>query len=140
MIRDMNGVYLLINNKEIVYVGETTRDLERIQEHKRKAKIPFDNYIMFHFREASWARQFEMAIICHCYPEYNRDKPNQCFLKIGEIKRFCGKIIGYQISGHTYQNKKVIKRMNTKNKHKPSPSFPARKKSNRKDKSPQKSR
>ena len=111
MIRDMNGVYLLINNKEIVYVGETTRDLERIQEHKRKAKIPFDNYIMFHFREASWARQFEMAIICHCYPEYNRDKPNQCFLKIGEIKRFCGKIIGYQISGHTYQNKKSISRL-----------------------------
>lgn len=111
MIKDMNGVYLLINNGEIVYVGETTRDLKRIQEHARSGKIPFDNYIMFHFREASWARQFEMALICHCFPDCNHDKPKQCFLKIGEIKKFCSKIIGYQIMSHTYQNKKSISRM-----------------------------
>lgn len=68
---DLSGVYFLINNGEIVYVGQSMNVHKRISEHARQKEKEFD---AFHYVvcDPAMLDELENAYIIALAPRYNR--------------------------------------------------------------------
>lgn len=66
------GVYLLIHNHEIVYVGQTMGLRGRLSQHRRDKT--FDRYKFFEFKPENWENinAFEERLIRRFKPKYNK--------------------------------------------------------------------
>ena len=67
------GIYLLLRRGHIVYVGQSSKLLLRIQDHKRDAKKDFDEVRYWPCDgSASFRLRLETILIATYLPRYNR--------------------------------------------------------------------
>jgi hypothetical protein len=66
------GIYLLIHNHEVVYIGQTMKIKKRLSMHKRD-KV-FDRYHFFKIHRDSYDKidDFESRLIARFNPKYNK--------------------------------------------------------------------
>ena len=87
------GIYFLIKNKEIVYIGSSDYIQQRIIAHNKKEKINFDyfsikKYIMVTDEKL---RLIEAEYILNYKPIYNKTIPkNNKYIPISKIKKQLG--------------------------------------------------
>jgi len=80
------GVYFLIQSKEIVYIGQTTNILRRINSHIRKRKFHFDRYAFISLPKES-LEATEKLYIKKFRPKYNTVHINPTKIILKEVKR-----------------------------------------------------
>ena len=91
-IADINliGIYFLLKDNKIVYIGQTTNGLSRILSHKDK---DYDSYSFFPFLKHN-LDYIESINIIHYKPIYNKSVISTTFTTIGglniQYKKFFG--------------------------------------------------
>jgi hypothetical protein len=100
-----SAIYFLLKENKIVYIGQTTRGINRIETHiKEKEKI-FDSYSIFP-TEKKLLDKIELENILYYKPIYNKEYFNKSDLTINTINTICYKKFGTK-------NKKIIKKIIT---------------------------
>lgn len=64
-------VYLLLNDEEVVYVGQTTQGLKRIEQHQKEKKKIFNNYKIISCIKKD-LNELENFYILKYQPKYNK--------------------------------------------------------------------
>jgi len=71
-VNRIEGIYFLIKNKEIVYVGQSNNIVARVGSHLSDKTKSFDSYS---FVEISRLNEVESYFIHNLRPEFNRKRP-----------------------------------------------------------------
>ena len=68
------GIYFLIDNNDIVYIGRTSQLYIRILEHAAEGKKQFDNFycIVTNHLPITYEVELEMSMICFFKPIHNK--------------------------------------------------------------------
>lgn len=107
-IRSKCGIYFLIKNNEIVYVGKSVCIEARVAAHRSKGEKAFDNVIYFECPEEE-VDQIEKILIGKLQPKYNKTYTD--FWAVGRKKsgeqRIKEEILQRVASG--YYSKKTLK-------------------------------
>jgi excinuclease UvrABC nuclease subunit len=98
-------IYFLIKNKEIVYIGQTTKGIERIKTHTSNSKNKdFDSFYYTCCKEKDLLK-LESAYITKYTPKYNRMIPmNLEYKTLNNIKA--------RFNMTAWEVKKIIKKYN----------------------------
>lgn len=87
---DLTGVYFLLKDNHIVYVGKTTNGMHRILTHKDK---DFDSYAFFKVRQDNLDLVESLNII-HYKPTYNKVFTSLSFTGLSNVNEKCRKKFG----------------------------------------------
>lgn len=107
-------VYLLLENKKVVYVGQTTNGLNRIKQHFKNSEKKFDDYKIIKCSKKD-LNEIENFYILKYKPKYNK-KINSSNVKITYIIAKLKDVIGfnpYSIKGI----EKIIEKSNFQTKY-----------------------
>lgn len=85
---DLIGVYFLIKDNEIVYVGKTENGFARIMTHIREKEKIFDSYAIFPVGK-ELLEQVEINNILHYRPIYNKNFFSSFYVGISTINKKC---------------------------------------------------
>jgi hypothetical protein len=88
--KDLIGIYFLIKDNKIIYIGKTTKGFSRVLEHKSKN---FDKYCFFQV-ELKDLNYIEAINILHYKPQLNKDIFCYRDKTINEINTICKMIFG----------------------------------------------
>lgn len=80
---DLDGIYLLYNNSEIVYVGKSNNIENRIKQHKKDKE--FDSVKWVVFKDAGLINLYEPYFIQKYSPKYNKDLLQKTNFELPEI-------------------------------------------------------
>lgn len=80
------GVYFLIKDNEIVYVGQSINVIARIMNHAREGRIEFDGFTIIEC-DASLLNEIETHYIVQFCPPYNATRPpNNTYRTLNQLK------------------------------------------------------
>ena len=97
--KELCGVYFLIKNDEIVYIGSSINVESRINEHQKERKILFDHY--FIIKEKYDFKTLEIQYILQFIPKYNTSLgSSKNLLQFGLIRASTIKQINHRCNIH----------------------------------------
>lgn len=85
------GIYFLIKENKIVYVGQTKSGIKRIYQHLNKKD--FDSYSFFIIKDKKELDKIEAYFITKYRPIYNKSL-NENYITIKALNTICKKIYG----------------------------------------------
>ena len=113
-----NGIYFLLKNDEVVYIGKSTRGFSRIGEHKNK---DFNKYAILEIKDKNMLNFYESKYILKYQPKYNGNcglkmiflssaynSMNTTFKRNNNIFQFKEKILNFKIKIFYFKNNEVI--------------------------------
>ena len=70
-----SGIYFLLNDDEIVYVGISEDVYTRIAKHRKEGKKKFNRVTVFQVEDEKLRSDLEVEYIVHLAPKYNKNIP-----------------------------------------------------------------
>lgn len=108
MIKSKSGIYYLIRDKKIVYIGKTKNIKSRLRNHAKDDSKSFDTAIAGYIKNKSNMDIIEAILIDSHKPEYNKWLKNKDFTTVKLDKnpiRYIDKVDVYKIENNNkYRN------------------------------------
>lgn len=72
-VEDYSGVYFLIKNSKIIYIGTALFCEDRVKAHKKNKRMNFDSYYVMKIKDKSERNNIERSYIQKIKPLFNFD-------------------------------------------------------------------
>lgn len=79
-MRSHGFVYILISNREKVYIGSTINPISRLSDHCRERGSKFDTISLAYIGSEYWAREVERLMIFNFRPVMNTSSLTRCHI------------------------------------------------------------
>jgi hypothetical protein len=90
---NLSGIYFLIKDNKVVYVGKTENGFSRIITHIKKGEKIFDSYAMFNM-DTELLDEVEIDNILYYKPIYNKSITSHTYIGLSAINQICRKRFG----------------------------------------------
>lgn len=88
-MRSHGFVYILISNREKVYIGSTINPISRLLDHCRERGSKFDTISLAYIGSEYWAREVERLMIFNFRPVMNISCTTRCYISDMETTLKC---------------------------------------------------